>query len=579
MSRMIPEFIDASVKSGAERKVFTWLKESPKTEDWVVLYSERIADHVRLIQGEIDFLILAPNKGIFAIEVKGGQVKFSNGIWEFIDRYGNVNKKPRGPFEQASDGMFSIIKYLKEKIPNDGRLPKLLFGYGVMFPDIVFNVKSPEFSEDIVFDDRFQKDVVKFVNRLHHHFYEKHRDKSGVGFSISLPSKKDVEILADILRPNFESYLTLSKVINDSEESIVSLTNEQYNVLDQIGDNKRILVLGGAGTGKTILALNALKRFRSLNYDNMKKAALVCFNSNLGDWIAHSAETLCRDEITYVGSFHSLLLKIIKNAGMNIEPSLWSHQNFYDQELPCLAIEALKIRPVSFEEIFIDEAQDIFNLYYFSVIDLLLNGGIKRGRWIMFADFNNQNIFIDSYRGENKALEFLEEWGNFAVYRLNINCRNTEQICREVETVSQIKYKKVYNLISGTPVNYITYDNLTDEKEKFINLVQCLENEGINKNDIVILSPYVFENSIASKTDYKIEQYNPRVERKKNVFAYSTIQAFKGLESKVVIVTDIDQFVSENLLYVAYSRARSSLYVFETTDSHKQQIKRISERQ
>jgi len=575
MARMIPEFIDYSIKSGAERKIFSWFKDSPDTKDWIVLFSEKISEHVKLVQGEIDFLILAPNKGIFSIEVKGGRVRSNNGLWEFTDRNGNINTKSRSPFEQASEGMFSVRKYLIEKFPNNNHISRLLFGYGVMFPDIVFEVESPEYSREIVFDSNFGKDVGRFVSRLHKYFNNKLSEKYGIDSSNEPFSRSDAEKLSEVLRPNFESYVSISKLMNDSEESIASLTNEQYNVLDQIGDNKRILVLGGAGTGKTILALNALKRFRSENSERAKTAALLCFNSNLGDWLSTACGTSGTNDFNYVGSFHSLMLKIVNSAHINIKTSTWEEPNFYDQILPCLTLDALKITPLGFDEIYIDEAQDIFNLYYFSVIDALLSGGIRRGRWIMFADFENQNIFLDSYRGEKKALDFLEEWGHFAVHRLNINCRNTEQICREIESTSQIRYKTILNQIHGAPVNYFTYNDKIEQKNEFVSLVENLEKEHILKNSVVVLSPYNFERSIVSETNYKFEQYNSKKESKKVVFSFSTIQAFKGLESKIIIVVDIDENISDNLLYIAYSRARSLLYVFETKGAHTKQIKRF----
>ena len=101
---------------------------------------------------------------------------------------------------------------------------------------------------------------------------------------------------------------------------------------------------------------------------------------------------------------------------------------------------------------------------------------------------------------------------------------------------------------------------LDDEKEKLEEVLKKLINEGINKSDITILSPYRFDNSVASKiTKYKISSINDNDDN----ITHSTIQGFKGLENTVIIITDIKTYNSPDLMYVAMSRARSLLIVFE----------------
>jgi ATP-dependent exoDNAse (exonuclease V) beta subunit len=51
---------------------------------------------------------------------------------------------------------------------------------------------------------------------------------------------------------------------------------------------------------------------------------------------------------------------------------------------------------------------------------------------------------------------------------------------------------------------------------------------------------------------------------------FSTIQAFKGLESKIVVLCDIDDYSDERLMYVALSRARSKMFVLESDNAAKQ---------
>ena len=99
-----------------------------------------MSKHLTRVSGELDFLVLAPGLGIFALEVKHGQVSRDGGIWKFENRYGKVNTSTIGPFRQVSDTMDSLRSYLLEVAGNNFKLKekirKLLFGWGVMFTSL-----------------------------------------------------------------------------------------------------------------------------------------------------------------------------------------------------------------------------------------------------------------------------------------------------------------------------------------------------------------------------------------------------------------------------------------------------------
>ena len=46
--------------------------------------------------------------------------------------------------------------------------------------------------------------------------------------------------------------------------------------------------------------------------------------------------------------------------------------------------------------------------------------------------------------------------------------------------------------------------------------------------------------------------------------SFCTIQGYKGLENVVIILTDIENYESEKLMYVGLSRACSGLFVLES---------------
>ena len=153
MAKMIPAALSPLVKSPAERKIYEWFKNDPMTKDWVVFHSLGIENHQTVVFGEIDFLVVASNQGVFALEVKGGRIRREDGIWIYTDKYGVEHEKVRGPFEQAQEGMYSVKDGLKKRSESTN-VRNALCGYGVMFPDIEYDNTDIDVSQDQIFDKR-----------------------------------------------------------------------------------------------------------------------------------------------------------------------------------------------------------------------------------------------------------------------------------------------------------------------------------------------------------------------------------------------------------------------------------------
>src|SRR6266487_1247425 len=109
MAIMFPQWLPASVKSPAERKLFEMLRDHLPNDyivlwsiDWIVSRSPRVGGGAQ--ESEIDFLVLHPDKGILVLEVKGGGVGYDGvrGEWYTIDRKG-TRHTIKDPFKQAQD--------------------------------------------------------------------------------------------------------------------------------------------------------------------------------------------------------------------------------------------------------------------------------------------------------------------------------------------------------------------------------------------------------------------------------------------------------------------------------------------
>ena len=90
MAKLLPPYIDKNCKSTGEKMIFDIFKNNSFTKDWIILHSLNLSQHTVRLYGEIDFLILIPNGGIFVMEVKGGDVKCIDGVWHFTDKFKNT---------------------------------------------------------------------------------------------------------------------------------------------------------------------------------------------------------------------------------------------------------------------------------------------------------------------------------------------------------------------------------------------------------------------------------------------------------------------------------------------------------
>lgn len=576
MARMIPSVISPEVKSNAERIIFEWFRDDPKSDDWIVLHSLGISNHNKIIYGEVDFFVLAPHLGLFAIEVKGGRVKRDCGIWYFTDKHGNSGKKERGPFDQARDGVFNIVDALKSRLDGGHKhLAKVFFGIGVMFPDIEYSTVGVDEEQWQVFDCNDGNDVGSFIYRIAEGARKKWEAVYGPLREERLPTNDDIEYIASILRGDFDKAVSISTQLRYAEQSLMELTKEQYRCLDQLDDNQRCLIYGAAGTGKTVLAIEEIKKAVAKG----EKVALFCFNNNLGDWLR-----LCFSDMShslkpaYVGTFHKYMMNVIREQGVYLRfPRSEEHlPEFYSEDVPVAAGIALRNRTDLFDKIIIDEAQDLILPQYVDIMDLCLKKGFDRGRWTMFGDFTMQAIYSGSTTGEDFK-RMLEERTAFIRFKLTINCRNTKPICEEIQTVTGFHVpKELWIKVDGPPVNYITYSTADGQLEKLQALLASLMDNHIAEKKITILSPFKRENSIVSMIDgYDIRDFRASTTNK---ITFCTIQGYKGLENTIVILTDIDTFQSHKLMYVALSRARSGLYILESDSAHKEYLELLQRR-
>lgn len=548
MATMIPEYIDSDTLSNAEKKIFDWFTNDSSTRGWYVLHSLNLAFGTKTkVLSESDFVVLAPEIGVFVLEVKGGRVECKSGTWSFTDRNGKTTYKSpsKSPFKQAQDGMFAIKDYLKGHEKAGEKLEDVLMGHGVMFPDIIFDSQSIEFNSELVFDSEDGCEVGNFVWQL---YWDRGAELKRTHIGFRVPSQKDIDRILNILRPDFSFEISFLSDVNDVSHKLNKLTEQQFNILDSIEHNDRNVVSGLAGTGKTVLAVETTRRLKRSG----KRVGFFCYNRNLGTRINKEFKKFQSfEKPEYVGTFHSYI-----NQGKPYSE--------YDSEYLCKILPEEFCRKEIpegdlFDAIVVDEIQDLITPEYLSVLDKILIGGLKTGKWMFFGDIEMQKIYNDN--PTDNLLRMIDQYTfQYSRANLTMNCRNTNQIHDMTTSIVNIEnsiWKKSDR--NGPEVNIRTAKSKEIAAEKVKAILKSLLDESIPPNEITILSDVSFDKSSAYllKDEFRIKNYDSW----SSGITFSTVHGFKGLENEIIILTDLKSCRDEELTYIGLTRAKVGLYL------------------
>lgn len=546
---MFPSVFPEHSNSSGEKKVFNYFKQNAP-DNWYILHSYRLPEHKRVVFGEADFVVIAPPYGILILEIKSGGVGFDGTNWQFINRNHEVTQKQRGPFEQAREAMFEIKKIISNRFDNQYDDKKVLYYYGVIFTD-ERNFPKDSLVEDQPWclqqnDDR--NDYCSFIKQLNRKFREQLQSLK----KTEPPQLNDTDAskIAKVLRPIIDIVPPIKSFIDDTEQDIFELTQEQLECLDDIEINSQMVVFGAAGTGKTLIAIEDAKRSAAQD----KKTGIFCFNTKLGEEIQHQIEGIKNIEASTITKF---LYKLLSNKVDLTKMDNTEKNYFFNENLPQLVCESIK-EPI-FDKIIIDEFQDVCTESYLAVFDKILKKGLCDGNFTFYGDFSHQAIF-----NKNSDITLLNSYSIYSKKKLSVNCRNSMNVGNELVNISGFEDTKYKLQIPGEKVEFYTWKSEAEQITKFDSIIRTLLEAKINPRDITVLSPIIRSNTIIDNTDYAKTIIDYQINAIKNKITFSTIQGFKGLENKIIVLIDITSYEDKQLMYVAFSRARAKLIVLES---------------
>lgn len=557
MARMYPARVPEDTKSRAEKKLFEIMRAELDNE-WVVLHSLGLTIHERKPWAEIDFVLIGP-PGVFCVEVKGGRIARRDGRWYFTNGANETTVKNEGPFEQVGGASAALTQLLHSKLP---QLRAAAIGYGVTTPDIPFEVTGPDIEPAIVYDarDRDQgESFAAYMRRLPAYWHQR-LETQRAGRPVAKLERRDIDAVLDSLRGDFDLRPSLRSLIERTNEDLLRLTNEQHGVLRGLRDNPRTLVQGGAGTGKTLLAVEEA-RFQAASG---RRVLYCCFNRQLATYVRAALRDNPGIDVRHL---HGLLFARVAEAGIQDQLPSAEDADLYTVFFPALCLEALQAldRVGEYDVLIIDEAQDLARSAYMEVFDALVKGGLADGRWSVFLD-PYQDVF------DGIAPEGLARLTSAAParYRLSVNCRNTKPIAVTVALLSGVDCDATL-VVDGLEVEEHWYRDEPHQRRLMRDCLNRILSGGVRPEDIVILSHRRLEASgvreglpgvpfplarLDDEYDYGVPDH---------VIRFSTIGAYKGLEADAALIIDIDDLSSSEALralYVGASRPRAVLATF-----------------
>lgn len=475
---------------------------------------------------EIDF-VLVGKSGIFALEVKGGEISIKNGVWYTVNHKGQTNKI--NPLEQAQDNYYRLWEFLHSKgVRSAGNAQVGL--YACVFPEPKFS-KSPDpgWVQQQFLDNKFMLDSSKYLKDL--------IDYKDARFSRSEISSDSISRILNLLVPDYESYVT--DLTSAADDAIFRLSEEQIEILTALSDNKRMVIEGPPGSGKTILAIGQLTH----NESEKIRTLYVCHN------------------------------RAIKNkVKSEVKNRLGATPRFIDFNTD----SEVKSSRATYDYLVLDEAQDYMNDETFLELDERHEEGLDKGRYRIYLDLN-QDLFSNS---EMSFLTELKRRDDVLSYKLRYNYRNTVNINKYAKRLSSLAAGELRNNPEGVvpEVCRIPYnDGLVDYIAYTYNVlskIRELIGTGTRQDEIMVVSMSGNDRSVLSERNLsKVNVGNLKfvlgrdhdwTKTNTDTIVIGNVYDLKGLDSKVVILTDVFTKVDrEKALLVGVTRARSRLIIYQ----------------
>ena len=575
MARMYPTPIGPT-DSPAERQLYTLFADQ-LSDDYAVFHDvswlTRGRDaHAR--DGQADFVLAHPDLGICVIEVKGGRISRDgrSNTWTSVDRHGTPHTIS-DPFDQARREMYSLIA-ITDQMPEWPSSPVRTVR-AVALPDVIYTkAEAPHARPEIVID-RDDLDALEPRLREIVGWWVANEDELGAGSGLTTAAQS---ALIALLARSFTINSPLRLDVEEDERRIVQLTDEQFGLLDFLRHQRRALITGVAGSGKTLLAAEHAKRLARQGMNVL----VVCVDLPLAD---HLHATIGQLPRVHVLTFDDLQHHLLRDAGMNIL-KMDENPEWQKRVLPELLLRAAQRLTEHYDALIVDEAQDILSAWW-PALTALLSG--QRDEIVYVFGDDNQDLYdIDDPDELGIVMPF-----ELPRYELTQNRRNTK-------TIHDFAFKFYHRTDGGTlsalgppgrPVAIREYGDVEDDlsmdqlslaarrcRDELARVLHEIINVGkVDSKDVMILTPRTksswltgigakrFAKSFELIPEELPDGHSAPPPGRQSQVRVANVNRFKGLDAMVVVLAELDGRIPANrldtIIYIGATRARSHLAV------------------
>ena len=514
-----------------ERRVWTVLVDQLGDGD-LVIAGQRVTD--RLKDHEIDFVVAIEGAGIVCVEVKGGEVTHNGQAW--LQRLHSGQIKTIDPVRQVRQGRYALRDFI-EKDPRwtQGRVR---WNHVVVLPNSQF---APDFAladcpRWMVIDRDDFPNVVALIRDIAHQQEEE----------LPLLTAKGIDELRTALGGRGLPQRDVVARALENEDAADILTDRQAVILDAIQLLTRVEIRGGAGSGKTFMAIEQARRLANRG----QRVALLCYSHGLASYLKRITSTWSRrQQPGYVGEFHALGIAWGAAKGPAESERNAAAAQFFEHDLPAQMLELANGLPDGhrFDSVVIDEAQDFADSWWEPLLAAMRDP--ETGGIYVFSD-EGQRVFDRKGTPPIPLVPLI----------LEQNIRNTRQIGRAFEPLVDHPMRLLG--ADGPDVRFVpcTRDNAFDVGD---DQIEALLNDGWRPEDVALLTTGSrHPEQIARQTEGNAAYWDSFWDAEQ-VF-YGHVLGFKGLERRAVVLIVNDKSVFERSperLYVGLSRARDQLVV------------------